>query len=120
MTPGLSLFYGGLVQSKNALNTVMQSMVAIVIVTFIWIMIGFSLSFDGGNQWIGGLKFLGLHHVGFETSKTLSPHIPLSLFYVVSNDVLYNCGIYFIRFDSRENEIHSLSDFCEFMGSINL
>lgn len=50
MTPGLSLFYGGLVQSKNALNTVMQSMVAIVIVTFIWIMIGFSLSFDGGNQ----------------------------------------------------------------------
>ncbi|MDU4199310.1 MAG: ammonium transporter, partial [Staphylococcus epidermidis] len=49
MTPGLSLFYGGLVQSKNALNTVMQSMVAIVIVTFIWIMIGFSLSFDGGN-----------------------------------------------------------------------
>ena len=80
MTPGLSLFYGGLVQSKNALNTVMQSMVAIVIVTFVWIMIGFSLSFDGGSQWIGGLKFLGLHHVGFETSKTLSPHIPLSLF----------------------------------------
>ncbi|RLY68107.1 ammonium transporter, partial [Staphylococcus epidermidis] len=71
MTPGLSLFYGGLVQSKNALNTVMQSMVAIVIVTFVWIIIGFSLSFDGGNQWIGGLKFLGLHHVGFETSKTL-------------------------------------------------
>ena len=52
MTPGLSLFYGGLVQSKNALNTVMQSMVAIVIVTFIWIMIGFSLSFDGGNLWV--------------------------------------------------------------------
>lgn len=50
-------FLWGLVQSKNALNTVMQSMVAIVIVTFIWIMIGFSLSFDGGNQWIGGLKF---------------------------------------------------------------
>ena len=44
MTPGLSLFYGGLVQSKNALNTVMQSMVAIVIVTFVWIIIGFSLS----------------------------------------------------------------------------
>ena len=67
MTPGLSLFYGGLVQSKNALNTVMQSMVAIVIVTFVWIIIGFSLSFDGCNQWIGGLKFLGLHHVGFES-----------------------------------------------------
>ena len=56
MTPGLSLFMGTRT-IKNALNTVMQSMVAIVIVTFIWIMIGFSLSFDGGNQWIGGLKF---------------------------------------------------------------
>ena len=32
------------------------------------------------DRWIGGLKFLGLHHVGFETSKSLSPHIPLSLF----------------------------------------
>ena len=53
-------------------------MVAIVIVTFVWIIIGFSLSFDGGNQWIGGLKFLGSIIFGFETSKTLSPHIPLS------------------------------------------
>ena len=51
MTPGLSLFYGGLVQSKNALNTVMQSMVAIVIVTFVWIIIGFSLSFDSSSCW---------------------------------------------------------------------
>ena len=78
MTPGLSLFYGGLVQSKNALNTVMQSMVAIVIVTFIWIMIGFSLSFDGGNQWIGGLKFLGLHHVGFVSLWVLLIYSPVA------------------------------------------
>ena len=118
MTPGLSLFMGTRT-IKNALNTVMQSMVAIVIVTFIWIMIGFSLSFDGGNQWIGGLKFwvfimLVLKLQNFESSYTSL------IIYVVSNDVLYNCGIYFIRFDSRENEIHSLSDFCEFMGSINL
>ena len=41
MTPGLSLFYGGLVQSKNVLNTVMQSMAAIIIVTFTWVVIGF-------------------------------------------------------------------------------
>lgn len=80
MTPGLSLFYGGLVQSKNALNTVMQSMAAIVIVTFAWMIIGFSISFDQGNDWLGGLKFLGLNHVGFAISKTISPHIPLALF----------------------------------------
>lgn len=80
MTPGLSLFYGGLVQSKNALNTVMQSMAAIVIVTFAWMIIGFSISFDQGNDWLGGLKFLGLNHVGFAISKTISPHVPLALF----------------------------------------
>ena len=40
MTPGLSLFYGGLVQSKNVLNTVMQSM-AMVIVTFTWVALDF-------------------------------------------------------------------------------
>ena len=72
MTPGLSLFYGGLVQSKNALNTVMQSMAAIVIVTFAWMIIGFSISFDQGNDWLGGLKFLGLNHVGFAISKLLA------------------------------------------------
>lgn len=80
MTPGLSLFYGGLVQSKNALNTVMQSMAAIVIVTFVWMVIGSSISFDEGNDWLGGLKILGLNHVGFATSKVLSPHVPLVLF----------------------------------------
>ena len=48
MTPGLSLFYGGLVQSKNVLNTVMQSMSAIVIVTFAWMLFGFSLVLDLG------------------------------------------------------------------------
>ena len=80
MTPGLSLFYGGLVQSKNALDTVMQSMTAIVIVTFVWMVIGFSISFDEGNDWLGVLKFLGLNHVGFATSKVLSPHVPLAQF----------------------------------------
>ena len=62
----------------------------------------FLLSFDGGNQWIGGLKFwvfimLVLKLQNFESSY------PALIIYVVSNDVLYNCGIYFIRFDCREN-----------------
>ena len=55
MTPGLSLFYGGLVQSKNVLNTVMQSMSAIVVVTFAWIILGFSLGFGSGNRILGML-----------------------------------------------------------------
>lgn len=80
MTPGLSLFYGGLVQSKNVLNTVMQSMSAIIIVTFAWAIIGFSLSFSKGNNWIGGLEYFGLNHVGFDISTSIDAHIPLSLF----------------------------------------
>lgn len=80
MTPGLSLFYGGLVQSKNVLNTVMQSMAAMIIVTFIWITVGFSLSFGTGNQVIGDFEFIGLQHVGFVINEQLSPHIPLALF----------------------------------------
>lgn len=80
MTPGLSLFYGGLVQSKNVLNTVMQSMAAIIIVTFTWVVIGFSLSFGHGNDWIGNFDFIGLQHVGFNTNVQFSPHISFALF----------------------------------------
>lgn len=80
MTPGLSLFYGGLVQSKNVLNTVMQSMTAIIIVTFTWITFGFSLSFGTGNRFIGNFDFIGLQHVGFAINHDLSPHIPFALF----------------------------------------
>jgi Amt family ammonium transporter len=80
MTPGLSLFYGGLVQSKNVLNTVMQSMSAIVVVTFAWVILGFSLSFGSGNTFLGDFTYLGLQHVGFGTQADISPNIPLALF----------------------------------------
>lgn len=80
MTPGLSLFYGGLVQSKNVLNTVMQSMSAIVVVTFAWVILGFSLSFGSGNTFLGDFTYLALQHVGFGTQADISPNIPLALF----------------------------------------
>lgn len=80
MTPGLSLFYGGLVHSKNVLNTVMQSLTAMVIVTFTWVLLGFSLSFGKGNMFIGNFDFIGLQHVGFEINSQLSPHVPFALF----------------------------------------
>lgn len=80
MTPGLSLFYGGLVQSKNVLNTVMQSMSAIVVVTFAWVILGFSLSFGPGNTIIGDFTYLGLKQVGFNTQDDIATHIPIALF----------------------------------------
>lgn len=80
MTPGLSLFYGGLVQSKNVLNTVMQSISAIVVVTFAWVILGFSLSFGPGNTIIGDFTYLGLKQVGFNTQDDIATHIPIALF----------------------------------------
>src|SRR5512142_3236320 len=66
MTPGLAFFYGGLVRSKNALNTMMMSFAALGVVTLAWVGVGYSLAFgDGGswNAWIGGLGHVGLRGV---------------------------------------------------------
>ena len=64
MTPGLALFYGGMVRSKNVLNMLMKNFFTISIVTVIWTAIGYSLAFgtDVGGL-IGGLDFVGLRGV---------------------------------------------------------
>ncbi|WP_411843027.1 ammonium transporter [Salinicoccus sp. HZC-1] len=80
MTPGLALFYGGLVQSKNVLNTSMHSIAAIVVVTFTWVILGFSLSFGGSNLWIGDFSFIGLSNVGFEPNPAFSETVPFALY----------------------------------------
>ena len=68
MTPGLALFYGGLVRAKNVLGTVMQSFVALALVTILWMIVGYTLAFgsDAGH-FIGKLDFLGL-------AGTTKPH----------------------------------------------
>src|SRR5438874_33653 len=53
--PGLALFYGGLVRKKNVLATIMQSFAMMAVVTVIWALFGYSLSFGTGNSFIGGL-----------------------------------------------------------------
>lgn len=65
MTPGLALFYGGMVRSKNVLNMLMKNFVTIAIVTVVWSIIGYTLAFgtDVGGGLIGGLDFLGLEGV---------------------------------------------------------
>lgn len=80
MTPGLALFYGGLVQSKNVLNTSMHSISAIVVVTFTWVMLGFSISFGGSSLWLGDFSFVGLNGVGFEPNGDFSETIPFALY----------------------------------------
>jgi Amt family ammonium transporter len=69
MTPGLALFYGGMVQGKNVLSTFMHSFFALGLVTVQFVLVGYSLCF--GTSWngvIGGLDFLGLEGVGTEAA----------------------------------------------------
>jgi Amt family ammonium transporter len=74
MTPALAFFYGGLVRSKNALNTMMMSFVALGPVAVVWALLGYSLAFAPGNAFIGSLSFAGLRNVGMEAQGTI-PHL---------------------------------------------
>jgi Amt family ammonium transporter len=74
MTPALAFFYGGLVRSKNALNTMMMSFVSLGVLGVTWAVAGYSLAFGTGNDWIGDLSFLLLKDVGLGESGTI-PHV---------------------------------------------
>jgi ammonium transporter, Amt family len=74
MTPALAFFYGGLVRSKNALNTMMMSFVSLGFVGVLWAVAGYSLAFSTGNDWIGDLSRLFLNNVGLEAQGTI-PHL---------------------------------------------
>ena len=73
MTPALAFFYGGLVRSKNALNTMMMSFISLGFVGVLWATVGYSLAFAPGNDWIGDLSRLFLSGVGLEAQGTI-PH----------------------------------------------
>src|SRR5215470_15026660 len=62
--PGLALFYGGLVRKKNVLGTMMQSFILMAVITVIWAVFGYSLSFAKGSPFIGGLGYLFMKDVG--------------------------------------------------------
>ena len=83
MTPGLALFYGGMVRRKNVLGTLMHSFVALAIITVQWVLFGYSLAFgpDVGSV-IGNLDWIGLKGVGFEPNGDYAPTIPHQLFMV--------------------------------------
>lgn len=76
MTPGLALFYGGMVRRKNVLGTIMHSFIAIAIISLQWIMIGYTLSFGPDiNGLIGSLQWLGLNGVDL-TPSHYAPTVP--------------------------------------------
>ncbi|MDD3064872.1 MAG: ammonium transporter [Endomicrobiaceae bacterium] len=83
MTPGLALFYGGMVRRKNVLGTMMHSFVALGLITIIWIVYGYSLAFgkDVGHI-IGNLDWAFLKGVGLDPNPDYSGTIPHQLFMV--------------------------------------
>ena len=74
MTPALGFFYGGLVRSKNALNTMMMSIISLGFVGASWALLGYSLAFGPGTGWSGGLSRALLSGVGLELQGTV-PHV---------------------------------------------
>jgi Amt family ammonium transporter len=83
MTPGLALFYGGMVRSKNVLGTIMQSFIALAVVTIQWVLYGYSLAFgpDIGHV-IGSLSWIGLRGVGLDPYPDYSATIPHQAFMI--------------------------------------
>lgn len=77
MTPGLAMFYGGMVRRKNVLGTIMQSFVVIAVVSIQWILFGYSLSFGPDiSGAIGGLDWMGLNGVGVEPNPDYAATVP--------------------------------------------
>ncbi|HEY3414305.1 MAG TPA: ammonium transporter [Armatimonadota bacterium] len=81
MTPGLAFFYAGMVRSKNALATIMQSFAALAVISIQWVVIGYSLAFgpDHGGL-IGDLSWLGLRGVGMAPDPKYASTIPHTAF----------------------------------------
>ena len=86
MTIGLALFYAGMVRSKNALGTIMQSFIIIGLISVEWILWGYSMAF-GPDKWgiIGGLEWFGLKGVGMEPHPVYASTIPHQVF------MIYQC-----------------------------
>jgi Amt family ammonium transporter len=92
MTPGLALFYGGLVRRKNVLSTIMHSVFILALVSVTWVLFGFTLAFGSDaikftlpngfqvSGIIGGLDYIGLRGVGVKPLTQYAPTIPGSAY----------------------------------------
>jgi Amt family ammonium transporter len=83
MTPGLALFYGGMVRAKNVLGTIMQSFILIGLISLQWFLWGYSMAFGPDKLGIiGGLEWFGLRGVGMAPSAVYGPTIPHQVFMI--------------------------------------
>jgi Amt family ammonium transporter len=73
MTPALAFFYGGLVRSKNALNTMMMSFISLGFVSVLWAVVGYSLALTPGSNWLGDMSLAFLNGVGLAETGAIVP-----------------------------------------------
>ncbi|GAB6036884.1 ammonium transporter [Fundidesulfovibrio butyratiphilus] len=86
MTPGLALFYGGMVRRKNVLGTIMQSFIMISLISFEWVYLGYTMSFGPDIKGlVGSLAWAGLSGVGVAPNPDYAPTIPHNVF------MIYQC-----------------------------
>lgn len=83
MTPGLALFYGGMVRAKNVLGTIMHSFIIIAVISVQWVLFGYSLAFgpDKGGI-IGSLSWIGLNGVGLDPNADYGATVPHQVFMI--------------------------------------
>lgn len=74
--PGLALFYGGMVRTKNVLGTLMQSFILAALISVQWVLFGYSIAFAPGSSLAGGLDWAGLSNVGMTANADYAATIP--------------------------------------------
>ncbi len=81
MTPGVGLFYGGMVRKKNVVSMLSLSFVALILISIQWVLVGYSLAFGSDIAgFIGDMDFLGLQNVGMDCGNLTIPHLAFMAF----------------------------------------
>ena len=115
--PGLILFYGGLVRSKNVLSTMGHSLMLMAIISVLWMIYGYSMAFGKGNAF-WEIRFNISFSMASAARQTLiTANGPATKFHVVSDDVRHHHSCSDQRRDGRTNQIQSVSDIYGLMGN---
>jgi Amt family ammonium transporter len=80
MTPGLAIFYGGMVRTTGVLNMIMMSFISIPLVTVAWLVVGYTLAFSGGGGFIGNFEHIGLAGINPGTAHGAVPELLFATF----------------------------------------
>src|ERR1700742_1525372 len=82
MTPGLAIFYGGMVRTTGVLNMIMMSFISIPLVTVAWLLVGYSVAFSAGGAggFLGGVAHAGMRGIGPATAHGPVPELLFATF----------------------------------------